>query len=167
MNLLVDIDTSPLLNAIIIDGGSLIFPSVDDDPDHHRTFDARIIYVQHGYIEAGTEEDPYRSKLTITMYGKKYDPYIPTYGNKVIGVRWATIDIHGIPRTPTWTSLETTAFPGENQIQLIEPVDWQAGEWIIITSTGFNRAEAEKMQIASVDSSTDKPIITLTTSLKN
>jgi len=124
LNLLVDIDTSPELNAIIIDGGSLIFPSVDDDPDHHRTFDAHIIYCQNGYVEVGTEEDPYKSKLTITMHGKKYDPYVPTYGNKVIGIRWASIDIHGVPRTPTWTSLETTAFAGETTITLIEPVDW-------------------------------------------
>ena len=45
LNLLVDIDVSPVLNAIIIDGGSLIFPSNDDDLTHHREFDAHIIYV--------------------------------------------------------------------------------------------------------------------------
>ena len=45
LNLLVDIDESPVLNAIIIDGGSLIFPSVDHDPNHQRTFDAHYIYV--------------------------------------------------------------------------------------------------------------------------
>jgi hypothetical protein len=167
LNLLVDIDVSPVLNAILLDGGSLIFPSVDNDPDHHRQFDANIIFVQNGYIEAGTEEEPYLSKLTITMHGKKYDPYVPTYGNKCIGVRWATIDIHGIPRTPTWTSLETTAAAGENTIQLIEPVDWKVGEVIIITSTDFDRGHAEKKTITAVGGTTDKPILTLNSALSH
>ena len=34
-NLLVDIQNSPKLKLIIVDGGSLIFPSNDDDPDYH------------------------------------------------------------------------------------------------------------------------------------
>lgn len=54
LNLLFDLDASPEINAVIIDGGSLIFPS-HSDPNHHRTFDAHIIYVQYGFIEAGTE----------------------------------------------------------------------------------------------------------------
>jgi len=107
LNLLFDLDSSPEINAVIIDGGSLIFPS-HDDPNHQRTFDAHIIYVQNGFVEAGTEENPYTSKLTITMHGEKYDPYVPIYGNKCIGVRFATIDIHGVPRDITWTSLEST-----------------------------------------------------------
>lgn len=37
--LLVDIDTSPILKLVAVDGGTLIFPP-DADPSHHRTFDA-------------------------------------------------------------------------------------------------------------------------------
>jgi hypothetical protein len=40
------------------------------------------------------------------MHGNASDPYIPIYGNKVIGVRYGTIDFHGIPKVPTWTVLE-------------------------------------------------------------
>lgn len=39
------------------------------------------------------------------MYGVKASAEIPTYGNKVLAVREGTLDIHGIPRTKTWTSL--------------------------------------------------------------
>jgi hypothetical protein len=59
-------------------------------------------------MEVGTEKFPYTSKVTITMHSSISDPYIPIYGNKVIGVRFGTLDMHGPVRTPTWTMLETT-----------------------------------------------------------
>jgi hypothetical protein len=122
LNLLVDIDSTPELNAIVVEG-ALIFVS-DSDPNHERFFDARYIFVTGGLMEVGTEEFPYTSKLTITMHGTVYDPYLPIYGNKVIAVRYGTLDLHGVKRTPTWTLMETTALPGANQITLANPVDW-------------------------------------------
>jgi hypothetical protein len=58
------------------------------------------------------------------MHGAIDDPYLPIYGNKVIGVRYGTLDMHGIERTPTWTFLESTVEAGENVITLAEEVDW-------------------------------------------
>jgi hypothetical protein len=37
-------------------------------------------------MEVGTEEQPYTSKLTITMHGDVTTPAIPTFGNKNIAV---------------------------------------------------------------------------------
>mmetsp|Transcript_29161 Transcript_29161/g.43950 ORF Transcript_29161/g.43950 Transcript_29161/m.43950 type:complete len:124 (-) Transcript_29161:617-988(-) len=110
LNLLVDIDETPELNAIIVEG-SLIF-APDTDPNHQRTFDAHYIFINNGTLEAGTEDYPYTSKLTITMHGKITDAYVPIYGNKVIGLRYGTLDLHGAPREPTWTSLDQTALSG-------------------------------------------------------
>ena len=57
LNLLVDIKNSPKLNLIIVEGGSLIFPSYDDDLDYHQTFDAHYIFLNSGALmEIGTEE---------------------------------------------------------------------------------------------------------------
>jgi len=64
------------------------------------------------YMEVGTEKFPYTSKLTITMHGAISDPYIPIYGNKVIGCRFCTLEMHGPKRTPTWTELDTTVQAG-------------------------------------------------------
>jgi len=99
----VDVDSTPELNAIICEG-SLIF-APDSDEDHQRTFDAHYIMVFGGYMEVGTEQFPYTSKLTITMHSDKYSPYLPIYGNKVIGVRFGLLEMHGIPRNITWTRL--------------------------------------------------------------
>jgi hypothetical protein len=85
LNLLVDIDRSPILNAIICEGSIIFAPSTD--PNHVRTFDAHYIFVNGGKMEVGTEDFPYTSKIVITMHGSISDPYLPTYGNKVIGVR--------------------------------------------------------------------------------
>jgi hypothetical protein len=160
VNLLVDVDSTPLLKAVLVEG-SLIFPS-DSDPEHVRTFDAHYIFVKGGYMEVGTENDPYTSKLIITLHGNKQSPEIPIYGNKVIAVRHGILDMHGVPRNPTWTELDTTANPGEATITLVQAVDWKEGELIVIAPTGYDNDEAEERTIVSIDrSNINKPILTL------
>jgi hypothetical protein len=58
---LVDIDRSPVLMAVIVEG-ALIF-SPEEDPTHQRTFDANYIFVSGGRMELGTAEFPYTSRL--------------------------------------------------------------------------------------------------------
>jgi hypothetical protein len=45
-NLLVDVQNPPVLNLIVVDGGSLIFPS-NDDEDYEATFDANYIFLNN------------------------------------------------------------------------------------------------------------------------
>ena len=104
LHLLVDVDTTPVLNALIVEG-SLIFPP-NANPDHVRTFDAHYIMISGGYMEVGTEEFPYTSKLIITMHSNKESPELPIYGNKCIAVRNGILDFHGVPRNPTWAELD-------------------------------------------------------------
>ena len=61
LNLLVDIDSTPVLNNVLVEGG-LIFPS-DLDSAHLRTFDANTVFIHKGFLEVGTEAEPYTSKL--------------------------------------------------------------------------------------------------------
>jgi hypothetical protein len=44
------------------------------------------------------------------MHGTVNDPYIPIYGNKVVALRFGTLGMHGIKRTPTWTELDSTFY---------------------------------------------------------
>jgi len=57
-------------------------------------------------MQVGTEEFPYTSKITITMHSTIDDPYIPVYGNKCIGLRFGTLDLHGVEKEPVWTVME-------------------------------------------------------------
>jgi hypothetical protein len=43
LNLLVDVDSTPELNAIVVEGQLIFVP--DADPNHQRNFDARYIFV--------------------------------------------------------------------------------------------------------------------------
>jgi len=88
-------------------------------------------------LEVGTEQFPYTSKLQITMHSDRWSPYLPQYGNKVIGVRFGTLDMHGIKRDITWTRLDKSAFAGSTSITLIEETDWAVGEEIVIAGTGW------------------------------
>jgi hypothetical protein len=146
---------------IIVDGGSLIFPDDKANEGYLAKFHARYIFLNRGALmEVGTEDDPYNSRLEITMYGERYDPYVPKFGNKCIAVHYSRLEIHGKPRTPTWTSLEVTAKAGENFIRVKEDVDWKAGEEIVIANTelGIEDNEvagqgdrSEQVKIASVN----------------
>jgi len=160
LNLLVDVDSTPVLNAVIVEGSIIFAPEVD--PNHERTFDAAYIFVRYGKFECGTEEYPYTSKITITMHGKISDPYIPIYGNKVLALRHGTLDMHGPVRNPVWTQLETTAEKNSLEITLQRAVDWQVGEEIAIASTSFESREAEKRSIVAIDrTDPEKPKLTL------
>lgn len=83
--LFVDVDSVPQLSFIVVEGALIFAPEADKT--HHRYFDAGYIFINGGYMEVGTEEFPYDSKITITMHGDVTTPAIPTYGNKNIAVR--------------------------------------------------------------------------------
>ena len=72
-HLLYDIDKGNKLAFVNVEG-SLIFPPHPSDANHHRTFDAHYIFIKNGYMEVGTEENRYTSKITITLWSTKYDP---------------------------------------------------------------------------------------------
>lgn len=101
------------------------------------------------------------------MYGNISSPYLPIYGNKVIAVKESTLDMHGAPRTPTWTLLNETVLPGATVIKLSQAVDWVAGEQIAIAATSYNGREGEKRTIKSIDkTNVDNPVITLDLALE-
>ena len=120
-------------------------------------------------MEVGTEENRYTSKLTITMHSSKYDPNLPIFGNKVIGVNYGILEMHGIERPITWTDLKETAEIGATSITLNDitgdPLDWQVGEEIVIASTDFVGRHAEKRTITGVTNRDTNPVITFATAL--
>jgi len=157
LTLVMDIDHSPKLKAILVEGFFLIKPEAD--PQHERTLTSQYIFIRNGEMVIGTEEEPYTSKLTITLTGNHMDPNIPIYGNKVIGVRNGLLDIHGVKREPYWTRLEESvivskeceapegavcAMEPKNMITLSEKVDWFVGDWIGIAPTSYGSRDSEK-----------------------
>ena len=111
-----------------------------------------------GYIEVGTEENPYMGDLTITMHGDPWSPKVPLFGNKVIATRGTgQIEMHGAPRSLPWHELGASVNAGESSITLnalpsgVDSLDWQVGESIVIASSDFDGQQAEERIIESVD----------------
>ncbi|KAF5395129.1 hypothetical protein PHET_07404 [Paragonimus heterotremus] len=146
---LLDTNTA-ILTMLIIDGGILMF-----DPTKDVVLSAKyILVINGGQLKIGSEAEPYAARATIMLHGHVRDRDLPLYGAKVLALRNGSIEIYGMPRPVVWTRLAQTVEPGSNIIRLIQPVDWKAGEKIIITSTGgkFSHGENEEHEIAYVES---------------
>ena len=113
MTLLVD-QSTPFLNAIIVEGGKIVFA---DEGDY--TVDANYFTMIGGEFRAGLPSAPYQRKLTFTLHGGYYDKQLPYFGNKVLGCMNCKFNMHGIVRNPTWTLLASTINAGDTQLTLI------------------------------------------------
>lgn len=155
----------PRLQRIQIDG-TLEF---DDSLDH--TLVAENILINGGTLVGGWENAPFNHKINIVLAGEKKTVLqgvelpdgFDQIGLKGIGV-YGTLDLHGIPRKPSWTKLSKTASSGTNVLNLIEPVDWVKGEEIVVSTTSFAPEQTETFRIVSV--SADNKSITLNETLK-
>lgn len=163
-NLLVDVDDVGPLDLVVIDGGTIIFPCNSAEPSHldqpaagrpWKTFQAHYIFINGGTLEVGTEDEPYECQLEIILHGEKYDPSIPIYGNKGIFVRRGTLDLHGVVKGPSWTTLAQTAAPGAAAITVgdgLATLDWGPGDDIFITLTDTPDSATSETEIARIQS---------------
>jgi hypothetical protein len=87
------------------------------------------------------------------MHGKRDTAKIPTYGNKVLAVRHATLDIHGAELTETWTEISETASVDDTSITIDHATDWVIGDVIVIAGTGFANNETEERTITDITNS--------------
>jgi hypothetical protein len=103
-------------------------------------------------LRIGTETNPFSQRATITLHGRRYTAKeIPSYGAKNIAVRYGTLDLHGLPKTPTWTRLGATATAGSSTIILAESVNWQSGDKIAIASSVWSPDQVEERFISAID----------------
>lgn len=125
----VVVDSSmPVMRYLQIEG----FLELQNGMDHR--VEADVIFINGGQLIVGWENDPMLNNVEIVLNGVKdaLDYKLPnridSIGGKGIGV-YGGLDIHGIPRQPSWTNLNATVAKGNNRITLKEPVDWQIGNY--------------------------------------
>lgn len=147
-SILFDVDSTPVLDTVIVEG-SLFFIS-DADSEHVRTFDAHNIIIQGGYMEVGTEEQPYTSKLIFTMHGTPDSAKLPIFGSKTLAVSYGQLEMHGAPREVTWTQLESTVSGGSQTLTFVGSVDFKEEDEIVIAGTGNTNDEHEVSVISSM-----------------
>ena len=158
----LDIDT-PLLKALLVDGGTLIVKSDQEKVTLNAEY---IIVNNNGHLEIGTEEEPYPcdKKAEIVLYGHHRSVKLPLFGAKVLAIRTGTLDLHGCRKEHTWTLLENTAEVGDDKITLKVEPGWTVGDKILIATTGGTKSqnETEEHVIKAIDGA----VITLEESLK-
>ena len=150
-SILVDVPL-PKLFLVLIQGFLMFEPNLP----YALNMDASYILVYGGALIAGTEDQPFDGDLTFTLHGDRYTTVeIPNFGSKVLAVadkgglssssfamgaghevplsQKGILDIHGKRRLKTWTNTAQTAHAGDNFIITDKPVDFAAGETIVIT----------------------------------
>ncbi|XP_078617867.1 fibrocystin-L-like isoform X2 [Branchiostoma floridae x Branchiostoma japonicum] len=160
MTLLLDI-TTPVLKVVLIEGGELIFDEKDVELKAEN-----ILITGGGLLQIGTEEEPFQHKGIITMYGHVRSKELPLYGAKTLAVREGRLELHGRPTPITWTRLSETAAAGATTLKLKDSVNWNAGDSIVIATTGdrHSQGQNEKREIMEVYS--DGRTLTLTEPLE-
>jgi cell migration-inducing and hyaluronan-binding protein len=143
-SVLLDI-SPPALKSLTVDG-TLVFA----DQDLNLSADWIMV---HGTFQIGTEARPYTNRATMTLTGSNAGESIDGMGTKVLGVMGGTLELHGEART-SWTRLAQSATAGARTLTLEQPVNWRAGDHIVVASTDYNPAQAEELVIGSISGTT-------------
>ena len=151
-NIVLDMATGHL-GLVLIEGNLIV------DDVYGITIDANYIFISGGMMQIGTEDKVFENEITITMHGNRKSKALPMYGNKFIAIRGGLLDIHGVAKTPSWTTLSSTVQAGSSTITLSQAVNWSQGDSIVIASTSYEFDEAEVRTILSIDAT--QKILTL------
>ena len=146
-HLYLDTDTE-ILHQIDVNGVLEFSPSVN------ASLHANWIFVRAGSIVSGSVSAPTPKNVThsIVLHGNSFQdsfafsPYVEA-GNKVLVVT-GNMSLHGYPKVSI-TQLEQNAYPGDNII-FVEGVDWEVGDIIVVSPSGFNSTEFESFTIIAI-----------------
>lgn len=148
--LTVTLNTNVECGAILVHGRFEVA-----NADLALTCDSLIIQGAGAILEIGTNSVRFTNKFTLTLKGDQSEIFQPAGHPNNMGARallalmGGTISIHGEDRVE-WTRLGASATAGATSIAMSEPVDWRAGDTILICSSRTNWNEAEQREIDSV-----------------
>ncbi|XP_076865903.1 fibrocystin-L-like isoform X2 [Brachyhypopomus gauderio] len=115
---------------------------------------ATYISIQGGHLFAGKPDQPFSGELHIILRGDYHTPEWPlpsgpNQGSKVLGV-FGKLELYGIPHNVYHTKLANTAQAGSRLLSLMEPVDWQVGDDIVLSTTSYEPWQTETRTITFV-----------------
>ncbi len=125
--------------------GTLVAPQ-----NHDVNITSNYILVEdNGRFQIGQELSPYQEEATITLNGSNPNQ-LGGMGTKFLGAMDnGVIELHGQERV-SWTKLSKDADSGGRTIEVVDPVDWEAGDQIVIAPSGLDHEEYEERTISSV-----------------
>lgn len=72
------------------------------------------------------------------------------------------MNIHGTPKTPTWTTIGATINVGDSSLATSVSTNWAVDDEIVIATTSFDGRHSEQVKIATISGTA----ITFTPALK-
>uniref|UniRef100_A0A8C3U4P5 PKHD1 ciliary IPT domain containing fibrocystin/polyductin n=1 Tax=Catharus ustulatus TaxID=91951 RepID=A0A8C3U4P5_CATUS len=132
--------TTSILNLLRLRGGKLLFTGPGPVELHAHY----ILVSDGGELQVGSPEAPFQHKAHIYLYGSLHSPPLFPYGVKFLAVRNGTLSIHGWMPQVVSTRLKSSANAGDTRLVLQEPVDWQAGDEILVGSSGLGDAQQQE-----------------------
>jgi hypothetical protein len=145
INMLYDVEESPIINLLMINGRLTFEDSVKD-----LHLKAKYIFVKTGELIIGNETNPFTKNAKITLYGEKAFQHITLSnaieaGNKMI-MNTGMISMYGVTRNQM-SRMTKEAYFADTVIHVEPGLDWQSGEMIGIapSTTRFNDSDTAKI----------------------
>ena len=152
-NIVLDV-TPPALRSLTINGKL----SFSDEKD--LELKTEWIYLPGGELDIGSEAKPHTRNATITLTDNVKDENINTMGDRGIMLVKGTLSLHG-NRKNSWTKLSATAKAGASKIEVLNAAGWRKGDVIVLASTDYDPAQAERRTVTAVSGNAitlDKPL---------
>lgn len=125
----------PPLSVVRIEGELRVSDSVDVELQAQQVMVA-------GLLEVGTEAVPHTGRFVLTLLSG--DAPRTQAGTKFLLVLpGGALELHGQDRLG-WTTLNATAEPGAQSLQLAQTHDWRPGDRIVVASSDFDPNHAEE-----------------------
>ncbi|NXA42512.1 PKHD1 protein, partial [Eudromia elegans] len=142
--------TTSILNLLHLKGGKLVFTGPGPVELHAHY----ILITDGGELHVGSSKAPFHHKAHIYLYGSLHSSPVFPYGIKFMAVRNGTLSMHGWMPKVAVTHLKSPARAKDTRLVLQEPVDWRAGDEILVGGTGLGDApqQEERAVIESVNS---------------
>lgn len=147
-----------LLDMSVECGELLVNGTLDvDTADLNLTCDSLIVQGASAAFTAGTDGSRFTNRFILTLKGEMGETFTVTAGMQmhdlgargVIVLQGGTLNLHGADRVE-WTHLGANVAAGSSALTMSEPVDWAAGDQILICSSRRDWNEAEQRTVASV-----------------
>lgn len=137
----IEIDTDLDVNRIIVEG-LLSCPRSTDS----FTLKATGIHIS-GKFSCGTSASRFLGTLSLSL---KRSSMQGMMNRSISVVSGGILELHGELNSHSWQRLGADLLPGRNKVILSEVANWNVGDRVVISSSGFNMHEAEVFTITTV-----------------
>lgn len=143
-------ENPPALAGLIIDG-TLEFKRTN------LQLTSEWIVVRGGKLTIGSEAKPFQQKAIVTLNDTDTEASFMNMGTRgIIVIRGGVLDLHGQTPKVFWTKINAHAEAGSSKLTLAQPVNWTAGQEVIVGPSDFYEANGgtsvtQKITISGVN----------------